>query len=136
VLGDLAADPELRGLLEVDLIEGVSHAECLRRRARAHVFVDQLAPTIGGWGQSGIEAMAQGCAVLCDYHRVDSAVYATYPRPPILQVDDGDQLASAIRRLVSDREFLQASRLASVDWSRSNSSRDAVGRYWCRALGL
>lgn len=47
--------------LELDIIEGVSNAECLRRKGKADVFVDQL---ILGYGNNAVEAWAMGLPVI------------------------------------------------------------------------
>lgn len=54
----------------------------------------QILPESGGRSQRSIEALAQGCAVLCDFRNVAEEVYRYCPRPPILQVG-GDQGVSA-----------------------------------------
>ena len=47
--------------IELDIIEGVKNEECLRRKARADVFVDQL---ILGYGCNAIEAWGMGMPVI------------------------------------------------------------------------
>jgi hypothetical protein len=44
-----------------DLIEGVTNAECLQRKARADIFVDQ---TMLGWGVNNIECWSMGIPVV------------------------------------------------------------------------
>lgn len=50
-----------RHAIEFDLIEGVSWAECLARKGRADIFVDQL---ILGYGCNSIEAWGMGIPVI------------------------------------------------------------------------
>jgi hypothetical protein len=47
--------------IDFDLIEGVSNRECLERKARADIFVDQ---TMLGWGVNNIECWAMGIPVV------------------------------------------------------------------------
>lgn len=47
--------------IDFDLIEGVSNAECLARKARADIFVDQL---LLGFGVNNIECWAMGIPVV------------------------------------------------------------------------
>lgn len=49
--------------LEIDIIEQVSHAECLRRKARCHLFVDDL--VTGSYHLNTLEALVEGTATLC-----------------------------------------------------------------------
>lgn len=119
---------------EIDVIESVSHAECLARRARSQIFIDQLQPAIGGYGVSSIEALAQGCAVLCDYRNVVDDVWSFFPRPPIAQVGSAEQLERAIEQLLDDSAELQRRRCESVAWARANTTPEAVARYYLRHL--
>lgn len=47
--------------VELDIIEGVPWEECLRRKARATIFVDQL---VLGYGNNAVECMAMGIPVV------------------------------------------------------------------------
>lgn len=120
--------------MRLELIEGVSHSECLRRRAACSVFVDQLAPTIGGYGQSAVEAMAQGCAVLGDVRHVPLWLDEDTPRPPILEVHHADDVRQVLLRLHRSPGLLYAVRETTLAWSDRVSSPVAVGTRWKRAL--
>lgn len=50
--------------IEVDLIEGVTNAECLARKGRCDIVVDQL--TLG-YGINGVEAMSMGIPVVSGF---------------------------------------------------------------------
>lgn len=125
----------LRGRIEYDLIEAVSYPAAVRRRAACHVFVDQLAPAVGGFGASAVEALAAGCAVLADVRHVCPEVDRFYERPPILDVRDADELYAELDRLVGDRAGLDRLRARSVEWARRWATAEAVGRYWISHLG-
>lgn len=118
----------------IDLIEGVDFQTCLARRAEADIFIDQMVQTIGGWGQSAIEAMGQGCAVLCDFHNVDDAVYGFYPKPPLIQVGTPTELTLALETLLSDEKHLLQARQTTWKWAQDHASPHAVGRYWAKAF--
>jgi len=67
VLRRLAQAAGARGLrVEIDLIEQVSHAECLRRKAGCDLFIDDL--VTGSYHLNTLEALAQGvpCATFLD----------------------------------------------------------------------
>lgn len=57
----IAACDEVTGV-ELDIIEGVSNAECLDRKANAHVYVDQFQM---GPGVNALESALMGQAVIC-----------------------------------------------------------------------
>jgi hypothetical protein len=121
---------EAEGTCSVDLIEGVPATEALERRHRADVHIDQINPAAGGFGQSAIEAMGVGCAVLCDVRHIAPAVWRFYPPPPILDVRNAHDLESWLRVLLRDLELLNRYREMSYAWSRANSAPDCVARYW------
>jgi glycosyltransferase involved in cell wall biosynthesis len=50
--------------VELDLIEGVSNAECLERKAQADVFIDQVGPRALGYGTNALEAWSLGVPVI------------------------------------------------------------------------
>lgn len=60
----LAALSRLAHKVEVDLIEGVTWRECLERKARCDIFIDQL--TLG-YGINGLEAMAMAIPVVSGF---------------------------------------------------------------------
>ena len=121
---------EAEGLCVVELIEGVSAAETIRRRRRAHIHIDQMNPNIGAFGQSAIEAMGTGCAVLCDIRKVVPDVWRFYPPPPIIDVRKSADLEEWLRLLAANPELLHRYRAAAYAWSAANSAPDAVARYW------
>lgn len=71
---------------EVDLIRRVGWAECLRRKARADVVLDQLT---FGYGLSGIEAMAMGIPVVggCSDRGVIDLMQRTLGNLPFMLAD-------------------------------------------------
>ncbi len=116
--------------VEIDLIENVPFETCLSRRARSHIFVDQLKPYVGAYAGAAVEAMAQGCAVVSDIRHVTEEVEAFYKRPPIVHVDDANDLFSTLTRLIDDRILLQEQRYLSVHWARTTGSPAEVAKYW------
>jgi hypothetical protein len=121
---------ESEGLCSIDLIEGVSAEEAMHRRRRAHIHIDQMNPDVGGFGQSAIEAMGVGCAVLCDIRKVVPDVWRFYPPPPIIDIRKDTDLEEWLRLLAANPELLHRYRAAAHAWSATNSAPDAVARYW------
>ena len=116
----------------VDLIEKVSFAECNRRRAAAHIFIDQL-NDLGGYGAAAIEALACGCATLSSTRNIHPKVCSFYPPPPILDIDH-DSLRDTVTDLSTNLSRLQELRLRSHRWTTEHASPIAVGTYWLQHL--
>jgi hypothetical protein len=51
---------------DFEVISGVSWAECLRQKARADIFIDQIGPGAWGYGNNAVEAWAMGMPVISE----------------------------------------------------------------------
>ena len=83
----------------LDIIEGVTHAESLARKARCHIIFDQIHLC---YGNSGLEGMAMGLPVVCG---MDAETHATVERVvgyrPYVTADDAT-LETVLLSLVID----------------------------------
>ena len=122
--------------VEIDLIRGVPFTEAIERKSRCHIFVDQIAPEVGGYGQSSIEAMAFGAVTLADIHCVPQSVGMHFARPPIHHVLDTHDIVDWIKYiLLTDPPCtLNVYRKHAWAWSERNSSPDVVANYWVDTL--
>jgi len=118
----------LRGV-DVDIIEKVTYAECLQRRAQSRIFVAQLNPAVGGFGQSSVEALSQGCATLVDVRHVHPKVWTHYARPPLIDVRTAAQLRNEVLRLRAHQEQLEAQQRLSLEWARTFGAPVVAGSY-------
>lgn len=118
------------GYFEVDLIEGIPWRKALERRREAQIFVDQMVPTVGGWGMSAIEALGAGCATLADLRNVVPEVYGFFPKPPIEDVRDERDLRDWLKLWCERRDLLVKRREESLTWARAHASPEAVARYF------
>lgn len=79
---------------DVDLWVGIDqpHAEVLRRKAIAHVCIDQVPPDDypTGLGNSGCEGLALACVTMSRY-KVDTGEY--FAPPPIINVESATDIA-------------------------------------------
>jgi len=124
----------LRGLpVDFEIIQHVSWAECVRRRARAHVLLDQLVPDVGAFGQSATEALAQGLVVISDM-RHTALAWEILERPPVVQVDSTAQMRTAVQMLLDDPELVERGQAEALAWSSRNTTRTAVASYYLRHL--
>jgi len=57
----------LEGLagVSLDIVEGIPHQECLKRKAKASVYIDQVGEAAIGYGTNSLEAWAMGMPVIC-----------------------------------------------------------------------
>lgn len=97
----IAAVDRLRGeglQAELDLIEGVTNAEAMRRLAEADLIVDQL--VLGWYGGLAVECMALGRPVVC---HIDERANPFGERLPIVRAQAAT-LADVLRNLADDPE--------------------------------
>ncbi|RMF68604.1 MAG: hypothetical protein D6743_03130, partial [Calditrichaeota bacterium] len=94
----IAAVRDLKAELPVELIliEGLTHAESVKQKARCHIFVDQIGEL--GYGVNSLESLAMGiptCSCLVE------GFEARYPDHPFVVVNS-ENLKSKLRQLVLD----------------------------------
>ena len=114
-----------RGEVQWRLVEGVSHAECMEAKKDAAIFIDQVVPSIGGFGVSALEAMGNGAACLASQNHLSPRLEKFWPRPPIVDVRDGAELRNVLVSMLDDPERLHARRVASHAWARAHASAAA-----------
>lgn len=95
----LNAVRRLGSKVELDLIEGVSNAETIRRLAQADVVIDQL--RLGWYGALSVEAMALGKPVISridagQAHRIPGEMFAELPIIAAEQESLSDVLAHLV----------------------------------------
>ncbi len=123
--------------IDAEILEG-SFGSVLERRAKGHVFVDQMAPFVGGFGASAIEAMAQGLAVLGDVRNIVSQetfhAHGFDDDVPIIDCRDQEELECELLHLWMEPETLAITREQSLAWATRYASPEAVGRYFLEVL--
>ena len=87
--------------VRLDLIEGLSNREALKRFAQADLAVDQL--NIGWYGGFAVELMALGRPVVCFIREESPEDNPFGERLPIVRAD-GESLPDVLRDLVGDPE--------------------------------
>lgn len=90
--------------VDLDLVEGVSHAEVLDRFVAADLVIDQL--LVGWYGVTSIEAMALGVPVLC--YIDDQLAELVAEMPPVIRAAP-ETLESVLGRLLESRHELRTS---------------------------
>lgn len=87
--------------VSLDLVEGVTHAEAMRRFARADLAVDQL--NLGWYGGFAVELMAMGRPVLCHIREEEPGDNPFGDELPIVRATR-ETLRDELRALASDRD--------------------------------
>ncbi len=117
--------------VELDIIEGVSWAECLERKAAADIFVDEL--TLG-YGSNAIEAWGMGIPVISGIvsRRVREIMVGIFGAPPFLEATERT-LTDVIRTLAGDADLREAiGRRGAAHAQRFHSEASVVER----AIGI
>jgi hypothetical protein len=88
--------------IEFDVVQGVSWEECLRRKSRADIFVDQVGPLAYGYGNNSVEAWAMGLPVVSEAPGagVRDRMLAAWGELPF--VDAGEGLETRLEALIVD----------------------------------
>ncbi len=111
-------DPILRRLakdtIEYDLIENVSLEECLKRKARAHVVIDEV--VTGNFHRSSLESLAQGSVVIAQIGEKARDFFDAWLGPNVQHPwvsATPETLRATILSLVESPETVQSLRIAS-----------------------
>jgi hypothetical protein len=118
-----------KDMLPLEVIQKTSFENCLARRAKHQIFIDQLTPEIGAFSQSSIEAMAQGLAVITDIRHCDLA-WEYIARPPVIQIETASELTESLRALLNNPDKLHTTRSNCLTWARENASDRVVADYY------
>ncbi len=108
--------------VDIDLMQGISHKECLQRKLKCHVTFGSLC---GGWGLSGIESMYIGHPVLTC---LDPFVLSMYPQQPAILVDQAS-LEGGIKGLFNTSKWKEISDRSRQFAYINFRTRDIVYKY-------
>lgn len=115
--------------IEVDLLEGLDYAECLKKKHQATVFFDQS--IAGFYGNSAIEAMAAGIPTACNISQQAKAQSDGKINEDCPIINCGDTVSSMVEAfgalMDSDLETLS---LRTKQWTDAFHSYEAVGTMW------
>lgn len=118
---------EILGGYQLDIIHSVSWEDCLKRKARSWIFIDQIVSTDfgykGGLGKSGLEAMLVGSLTLTSGEQPLTLPH--FPPPPVILVDESNLLKTVKHYLTKDAERLSVVD-AQQEWVRKYSNVDFV----------
>ena len=119
--------------IAVDLIEQVSHAECLRRKLACHIVVDDL--VTGSYHLNTLESLA--CGSVCFTHMdrsTQQAVFELTGRSDFPAVSVGlEDTEDVLLDLVGKRELVDALGRHGRDWMRRHWAPKDMARHFLDA---
>jgi hypothetical protein len=120
--------------VRLDLVEGLPHEECLRRKARWDIAVDQIADR-GGWcyGVNSLETLSLGIPTCT---RMNPRCSQFFPAHPFVNVD-ADTLKPQLVQLIEDSQYRRRKGQEGREWVRKthglHSVMDELYRYYAEA---
>lgn len=115
---------------EVDLIEMVSHAECLRRKSTCDLFVDDL--VTGSYHLNTLESLAMGIPCLCFLDgRTQHALLEITGRDDFPVVNAGlEHSAGVLLDLLGSRDLVCALGASASTWMATHWSASAMAEHF------
>jgi hypothetical protein len=109
--------------IDLELIEGVSYHEALRRKSQCDIFIDQISDL--GYGLNAIEALAMG---ICTCTSLAAGFAEKYPDHPFVEVN-AENLRDNLKRLCQHSNERQRLRQYGREWvERMHDARQVVQR--------
>lgn len=109
--------------IDLELIEGVSYEEALRRKSRCDIFIDQIGEL--GYGLNALEALAMG---ICTCTSLVAGFAEKYRDHPFVEVNAGN-LRERLRRLCQQAAERECARQRAREWAeRMHDARQVVKR--------
>ncbi|MEK7728917.1 MAG: glycosyltransferase [candidate division KSB1 bacterium] len=100
--------------IRLELIEGVPHAEAMRRKARCDIFIDNLGEL--GYGVNALEGLALG---VCTCTSLRPEFLARYPEHPFVEITF-ENLKAQLQRLCAQPELRASFAHAGRAWAEKN----------------
>jgi glycosyltransferase involved in cell wall biosynthesis len=116
---------------DIDLIENVSNYECIERKKKGNIFIDQICET-GFYGMSAIESMQFGIptiAYISDKSKIQSNGIIS-ESSKILNVKDKEELKDSLRYLLNNPQILETLSIETKDYASKIHSYYHVGNLW------
>lgn len=119
--------------LEVDVIEQVSHAECLQRKSACHIVIDDL--VTGSYHLNTLESLASGSVCLTHMDRAtQQAVFDLTGRSDFPAISVGLEDAEVVLLdLADNRPLVEAMGEHSRAWMRQHWAPKAMARHFLDA---
>lgn len=116
--------------IRLELIEGLPHAEAIRRKARCHVFIDNLGEL--GYGVNAIESLALG---VCTCTSLMPEFLAQHRDHPFVEITASNLMAQ-LRQLCREPSWRERQRARGRQWAERHHGSENVVRQIHSQLAL
>jgi hypothetical protein len=116
---------------DVDIIEGVVNGECMKRKIKSSIHIDQF--MLGFYGISSLESMQFGIPTVSfiskqSFQQSDDKL--TPQNCPVISVNTVETLASELEKYLSNHELLYNKAIETKKFSDDFHSYQTVGKLW------
>jgi len=132
--------------IEYVLLEKETWEDCIYKKSRAHIFIDQLTkgnkyvpqerfggkiPYKGALGKSGIESMMLGC---CTVTTMDEPITLPYFPPPPVILTSYHNFTNDIERIIKDNKYKDVNTQHQKKWVDKYCSPEFVSKHVTRHI--
>lgn len=126
---------------DYDIIMGSTMKDCIRRKSRSHIFIDQMIygnddvpqkrwgeeiKYHGGLGKSGIEAILLGCCVITGGEKPNTGPF--FPPPPVVW-SSYDTFYSDLKELIVYKKLRDHKTLTQSRWAERYLSFEFISKH-------
>ncbi len=119
---------EKRFMFDFDLIEDTPHDECIQRKRKATVFIDQISET-GAFGNNALEAMQYGIPTIA---RISQEAInqsgGIWDNLPVISCEGKNELFETLKWVIKTPHQLKAISKATKEYTDKYHSYEAVGK--------
>jgi hypothetical protein len=114
-----------------DLIEKVPHAECVIRKKESSIFIDNVCPYVGAFGNSGLEAMQYGIPTIASISQmaIDQS-NGLWNELPIINCQNKDDVYLNVKHYFENIDKLKRLSLKTKIYTDKYHSYEATGKMW------
>lgn len=113
---------------DYDHIVGVPFNECLKRKSKSHIFIDQINPKVGGIGKNGYEALSLNCITLSSVNGFNDIPKKI--RPPVINVNDENELYNRLDLLLANLKDINNRMNYISKWKETINYKNTVKKLW------
>lgn len=121
--------------IKLDILSGISHEECLKRRRHHHISFDNL--TQGHPGSSGWESLSLGIPTLVRIDKREMDVLTEFAEgnpPPFINVDSKEDMYNEFKKLILDRDKLKSLSFYCRQWMEKYYKEERLIKYWLKII--
>lgn len=109
---------------EYDHIVGVPLSECLKRKSKSHIFIDQINPKVGGIGKNGYEALSLNCITIASVNSFNDIPKDL--KPPVINVNNQTELHNELKKLLSNPDLINEKINEISKWKENINFKNTI----------